>query len=38
VGTTLKIAGAVGKTAGNILSGVASAAGNFINKLGYVFR
>ncbi len=33
-----KAVGAVGKVAGNILSGAASMAGNFINKLGYVFR
>lgn len=34
----VKAVGAVGKAAGNILSGAASIAGNFVNKLGYVFR
>ena len=37
-GYVAKGAGAVAKVAGNALSSVANMAGNFFNKLGYVFR
>lgn len=36
-GSVVKAAGYVTKAAGNLLSGVASVAGNFTKKLGYVF-
>ena len=37
-GYAAQVAGAAAKVAGNALSSVANVAGNFINKLGYVFR
>ncbi len=37
-GYASEVTGYVAKTAGNALSSVANVAGNFINKLGYVFR
>ena len=37
-GYASQAAGAVAKVAGNALSSVANMAGNFFNKLGYVFR
>jgi hypothetical protein len=37
-GGVSKAVGWVGKAAGNITSGIASMAGNFAKKLGYVFR
>jgi hypothetical protein len=38
VAVGVKAVAAVGEVAGNILSGAANMAGNFINKLGYVFK
>lgn len=38
VGGASKVVGWVGKAAGNVISSTASITGNFIKKLGYVFR